>query len=77
MQAYYYSKTQGEERQILANQIVNKYDDYAKILIKQAEQATQEATHWQQVAANTKAQILICFRPNIVIQTNKIFFFLL
>jgi hypothetical protein len=43
MQAYYYSKTQGEERQILANQIVNKYDDDAKILIEQAEQATQEA----------------------------------
>jgi protein subunit release factor A len=31
MQAYYYSKTQGEERQILANQIVNKYDDYAEM----------------------------------------------
>jgi hypothetical protein len=41
MQAYYYSKTQGEERQILANQIVNKYDDYAKILIKQAEQISR------------------------------------
>jgi hypothetical protein len=46
MQAYYYSKTQGEERQILANQIVNKYDDDAKILIEQAEQATQEAVRY-------------------------------
>jgi hypothetical protein len=32
----------------------NEYDDYAEILIEQAEQATQEATHWQQVAANTR-----------------------
>jgi hypothetical protein len=48
------ANAQGEERQILVNQIANEYDDYAEILIKQAEQATQEATHWQQVAANTR-----------------------
>jgi hypothetical protein len=40
--------------QILVNQIANEYDDYAEILIGQAERATQEATHWQQVAANTR-----------------------
>jgi hypothetical protein len=43
-----YLNAQGEERQILVNQIANEYDDYAEILIGQAEQATQEATHWKQ-----------------------------
>jgi hypothetical protein len=49
-----------EERQILANQIVNKYDDDAKILIEQAEQATQEAVRWKQVADNTRKVNLHC-----------------
>jgi hypothetical protein len=49
-----YLNAQGEERQILVNQIANEYDDYAEILIGQAEQATQEATHWKQVADNTQ-----------------------
>ncbi|VVM23419.1 hypothetical protein BSPWISOXPB_8810 [uncultured Gammaproteobacteria bacterium] len=42
-QAQLYLNAQGEERQILVNQIANEYDDYAEILIEQAEQATQEA----------------------------------
>jgi hypothetical protein len=34
-QAQLYLNAQGEERQVLVNQIANEYDDYAEILIYQ------------------------------------------
>jgi hypothetical protein len=43
LQAYYYSRAQGEERKILANQITNEYDNHAEILIEHADQATQDS----------------------------------
>ncbi|VVM22807.1 hypothetical protein BSPWISOXPB_5228 [uncultured Gammaproteobacteria bacterium] len=74
-QAQLYLNAQGEERQILVNQIANEYDDYAEILIEQAEQATQEATHWQQVAANTRKSHNKNHYQAMLDDTNNIYFY--
>jgi hypothetical protein len=46
-----------------------------KILIKQAEQATQEATHWQQVAANTRKSHNKNHYQAMLDDTNNIYFY--
>jgi hypothetical protein len=52
-----------------------KFDFYAEILIEQAEQATQEATHWQQVAANTRKSHNKNHYQAMLDDTNNIYFY--
>ncbi|VVH50866.1 Rhs family protein, partial [uncultured Gammaproteobacteria bacterium] len=74
-QAQNYLNSQGEERQILANQIADEYDDYAEILIEHADQATQEAAHWKQVVDNTQKSRNKNHYQAMLDDTNNVYFY--